>query len=118
MGIPDTDELARRFFESADVRARQLGIRFDPAASTALRGMAREAATRVIEAAQKKAPEAAEVYAWTATRVGVEAMDTFVDQMAVARAKISGYLDSHGDAIGEQTFQWARERLCPLWPIC
>jgi hypothetical protein len=48
----------------------------------------------------------------------VESINVFVDEMAIARVKIYEKSDLEKDYIGEQTFEWAKLWLCPLWPIC
>lgn len=42
----------------------------------------------------------------------------FIDAMIAASHEIPGYSEQSPGVIGEQTFEMARRRLCPLWPIC
>jgi hypothetical protein len=46
------------------------------------------------------------------------AFATLIEKMAEAREVIPGYKQQRGDVIGEDTFKWARDRICPLWPVC
>ena len=111
-------ELAQRLFDTAETRARLHGVRFGDGAGADLRQMTQKAAQTILESARKKPAEAGEEYVRAASRVAVEALETFVDQMAIGRVRIPGYLAARGNVIGEETFKRARGILCPLWPIC
>ncbi|MEM0947350.1 MAG: hypothetical protein AAGK37_08090 [Pseudomonadota bacterium] len=41
-----------------------------------------------------------------------------VSTMIQGSEEISGYAARNPDTIGEETLAWARDRLCPLFPIC
>jgi hypothetical protein len=41
-----------------------------------------------------------------------------IDAMIVASRSIPGYAETNYRVIGEDTFQAALKRLCPIWPFC
>ena len=118
MTVPDPSHLANQLFAAAKARAAQHGIRFRPGASSNLRSMAETGAENILSALKKKPAEDQDAYLRAALRVGSESMVAFVDEMTSARFRIPGYLQSRPDSMGEQTWQAAKDRLCPLWPIC
>src|SRR5215831_20148952 len=103
MALPTAGVLASNLYAAAEARAKQLGLRFGQGADHNLRRMAREAANRIRKEAKKKPKEFADAYVRGAIRVGSEAMVVFVDEMAIGRLKIRGYMDKYPDMIGEQT---------------
>ena len=42
----------------------------------------------------------------------------FIDAMIAASKEIPGYAERTPGVIGEQTYDRAERRLCPIWPIC
>jgi hypothetical protein len=118
MPLPTRDEVAQQIFDAALSRARRHGLSFGEGADSDLRSMAQAAASTILTAAAAKSPDVAEAYVSGAVRVASEGMTAFVDEMVVGRMRIPGYLDTHRNVIGEETFRWARNVLCPLWPIC
>jgi hypothetical protein len=118
MPIPTPSELADQLFRAAETRAMQHGLRLGPGADSDLRAMADRAADTILTAAVTKPSDLREHYVRGAARVATEAMMTFVDEMTSARFRITGYAEANPNVIGEETFQSARNVLCPLWPIC
>jgi hypothetical protein len=118
MVLPTADEISARLYAVAEARAKQIGVDFGEGAGSELKTLARKGAERILAEAKNKPSEHAEDYVRGAARVGSEAMATFVDEMAIGRLKIQGYIDTHPDSIGDETFRWAKSILCPLWPIC
>jgi hypothetical protein len=118
MAVPIPPTIARTLYAAADARAKQLGLRFGDGAGLRLRRRAKDAARRIWKGAKGKKKEFAEAYVRGAVRVGSEAMVVFVDEMAVARLQIEGYVDKYPNTIGEQTEDRAKSALCPIWPIC
>jgi hypothetical protein len=118
MALPDASELVDQFFNAAETRARQHGLRFGTGADSDLRAMAAKAANTILTAARTKPSDLAYQYVKGAARVATEAMVTFVDEMTSARFRIAGYAEANQNVIGEQTFHAAKNVLCPIWPIC
>jgi len=44
--------------------------------------------------------------------------ERFIDAMIVASKEIPGYEAASPGKIGEQTYARAKNKLCPIWPIC
>ncbi|PHN00857.1 hypothetical protein [Flavilitoribacter nigricans] len=44
-------------------------------------------------------------------------LEVFIDHMVAAREKVYPDPSAH-DRVGEETYAWAKNRLCPMWPFC
>ena len=50
-------------------------------------------------------------------KISEGAIAKFIEKMIEAREEV--YEDTvESNIIGEQTFDWAKKRICPMWPIC
>jgi hypothetical protein len=104
------EDLAAQLFGAAEKYAASKGRKFKKGAESHLRTVASKGAVEVFRLpASERAKKIDEADA---------AFREVIDAMETSAGELPGYVQQNRDLLGEQTFQRAMNRLCPIWPFC
>lgn len=110
--------IADRLFKSAELRAFYHGLEFHESSGFSINEMAKKAAKNIVEKEINEKEEVRTEIIRASIRFAVDALNTFVDQMAMERFSVYNNDELKDNFMGEKTFENAKAKLCPVWPIC
>lgn len=97
----------------AVVYAFSQGYRFGSGATYDIDQLAEQAAKEILA----PPPQYRKAHLAQLTRIAEKQIGIFVDHMIVAREVVYTGGEKE-DVIGELTLAWAKDSLCPMWPLC
>lgn len=104
------EEIAQRLFETAQSRANSRGFAFKRSASSLVKGLAQYASANV-RGRSLETNRSVEL----SIKDAEVSFKRLIDAMIKSAGEIPGY---DAGRLGEQTYESALKRICPLWPIC
>lgn len=107
--------IEQRLLSYANWYAASHGYTFGKGADSDIKNMTREA---VMEMFGKKIPKKMQPQHHAKILRAEASLAMLIATMIQGSKEISGYTLSNPNVLGEHTFKWASERLCPLFPIC
>lgn len=114
----DKKSIANRLFAAAESKAAQYSVTFDDETNSNIHKMTEYAADRIIKGANKNKEENKEEYINSSIRLGIESINIFVEKMYMGKLLILELNNYDNRIIGKNSFDWAKDKLCPIWPIC
>lgn len=109
----DKQDIAARLFHAAEERARKSTLRLGNGAQISIRGMAEQAAEKILLASGTTGvPPDAQV------KAAEIIFAQLVARMIAERRRIKDYRIRNPESVGEETLARALAALCPIWPLC
>ena len=119
--FPDRQLAAVQLFSFARWYAASKGHQLGAGADGQIEWMCQETAEGIFQRFQPPVGDmdtAAQARATVEIRMAEAALSTLIDGMIEAREHVYDNLAANDRVIGEDTLAWAKNRLCPLFPIC
>ncbi|MCY1719134.1 hypothetical protein OU798_02190 [Prolixibacteraceae bacterium Z1-6] len=111
--MDDQKKIQEHLEKFAHVYAFSKGFKFGEGAKSGIHEMSRRAAFNILN----PPPEYESIEKQALIGIAEKKISIYIDHMIIARGKV--YPDDRiNELIGEQTWGWAHDILCPMWPIC
>ena len=107
-------EIADHLNTYANNYVNSKGFRFGSGAAQYIMSMAQHAAHNILN----PPVEYIDTPVKQMTEIAMKKMTQFIDQMILARPKVYNEMELKEPIVGERTFAWAKNIICPMWPIC
>lgn len=107
-------EIADHLNTYANNYVNSKGFRFGSGAAQYIRSMAQHAAQNILNPPHEHLGTSMN----RLTEIAEQKLTQFIDQMILARPKVYNEMELKEPIVGERTFAWAKNIICPMWPIC